>query len=51
MQSKEVILIRIDDFDNFIKACQIGKCSETKSFSTIEVPVDTVVEKLYEDSY
>lgn len=21
MQSKEVILIRIDDFDNFIKAC------------------------------
>jgi len=48
---REVISIGIGDFNNFIKARKIGKCSEAKSFSTIEVQVDVIAEKLYKDSY
>ena len=51
MLSKGVILIGIDNFDNFTKEHEIGTHSEAKSFSTIEISVTMVVEKLYEHYY
>lgn len=44
--SKGVISIGIDSFDNFIKACGIGKRSEARSFRNSKIPVEAITKKL-----